>query len=334
MHTGGEPLRIVEAGYPAIAGATLLDKRDAAGRDLDHLRRMLMREPRGHAGMYGAILVEPDHPDADLAVLFCHNEGYSTMCGHGVIALARYAVDKGWVTMRGGEATVRIQCPCGLVSASVASRDDNGAPRVTFVSVPAFAAHLDRAIDTREWGPLRVDVGYGGAYYAIVDAGTLGLNVRESSLRDLADAGAAVSAAVSEQLPLTHPETPALGFLYGTILTDGATGLDAPSANVTVFAGRQIDRSPCGSGVTARLAVAHKRRMADLGETGRFSGPTGSEFTGMIVEAMQFGPYPAVRVEVGGTAHYLGECIFRAEDDDPLADGFDLDQRSSMASRR
>lgn len=324
MHTGGEPLRIVEAGYPEIPGATILQKRAHAARELDHLRRLIMLEPRGHAGMYGAIPVEPDHPKADLAVLFCHNEGYSTMCGHGVIALGRYAVDKGLVPAKEPETEVRIQCPCGLVPAKVEVR--NGRPgRVRFLSVPAFGALLDKTVETRTWGPVGVDIGYGGAFYAIVPAATLGLDVTASEVRDIVDAGAAISEAVSEQIALSHPDDPALAFLYGTILTDAGTGRDTPSANVTIFAGRQIDRSPCGSGVTAQLAVAHRRKTVRLDDLRSFSGPTGSVFQAAVKEETRCGPYPAVRVEVAGSAHYTGEALFRAEMDDPLGGGFRLD---------
>src|SRR5438093_13775431 len=146
MHTGGEPVRIVTAGYPPIPGRTILDKRRYAREQLDHLRRFLLFEPRGHADMYGVIPVEPDHPEADLAVLFMHNEGYSTMCGHAVIALARWAVDTGRVPPRRPDTAVAIQCPCGLVRA----RGDGRAGRAgaaRFESVPAFAFALDAAVD-------------------------------------------------------------------------------------------------------------------------------------------------------------------------------------------
>ncbi len=321
MHTGGEPLRIVESGYPDIPGATILDKRRHARAHLDHLRRRLMFEPRGHAGMYGAIPVAPDHPEADLAVLFCHTEGYSTMCGHGVIALGRHAVDKGLVPVREPETEVRIQCPCGLVRAWVEVAD--GKPgRVRFRSVPAFAAAPARTVASETWGPVTLDIGYGGAFYAILPAATLGLDLDTTPLRAVVDAGAEIAAAVAAQVPLDHPEDPDLAFLYGTILTDGGDGRAAPSRNVTVFAGRQVDRSPCGSGVTAQMAVAHRRKDVAPGERRRFAGLAGAVFEAAIAEDARCGPYPAVTVDVAGRAHYTGTAIFTAEADDPLADGF------------
>src|SRR5262245_60468126 len=181
MHTGGEPVRLVVAGYPEIPGTTILAKRRHAREHLDHLRRLLMFEPRGHFDMYGVLPVKPDLPDADLAVLFIHNEGYSTMCGHAVIALGRWAMDQGLGTRDGatGETRVAIQCPCGLVEASAAA---GGAVR--FRSVPAFAFALDQKVEVPGLGKVIVDIGYGGAFYALVPAARFGLDVRRSATRD------------------------------------------------------------------------------------------------------------------------------------------------------
>src|SRR5262245_6323058 len=186
MHTGGEPVRIVTAGYPPIPGDTILAKRRYARENLDHLRRLLMFEPRGHFDMYGVLPVDPDLPGADLAVLFMHNEGYSTMCGHAVIALARWAVDEGIVVRQAGETAVAIQCPCGLVEAWVAG--DGG---VRFRSVPAFAFALDAPVEVPGLGSLSLDIGYGGAFYAVLSAAAFGLDVRRSPVRDLVDAATA-----------------------------------------------------------------------------------------------------------------------------------------------
>ena len=321
MHTGGEPVRIVTAGYPDIPGATILDKRRYAREHLDHLRRFLMHEPRGHADMYGVIPVEPDHPDADLAVLFCHNEGYSTMCGHATIAMARWAVDEGVVAARAPRTKVRVQCPCGLVTAHVQVRDGR-AGRVHFESVGAFAPLLDAKVEVEGFGAVEVDIAYGGAFYAFAPASGFGLDVRTSPARTLVDAAWAVTCAAKAQLELDHPGHPDLAFLYGTILTDGTNGDDRPSANVCVFADRQVDRSPTGSGVTARMAIQKARGLAGVGDERRFSSVTGSVFSGCIVEETRVGDHEAVTVLVGGEAHYTGTARFRAEEGDPLAGGF------------
>ena len=323
MHTGGEPVRIVTAGYPAITGATLLEKRRFAREHLDQFRRLIMFEPRGHYDMYGVLPVEPDHPEAELAVLFIHNEGYSTMCGHATIALGRYAVDQGIVKPRNGEALLNLQCPCGLVRVRIVCVD--GKPgRVSFVSVPAFAFALNREIEVAGLGRIKVDIGYGGAFYAFLSAGVFGLDVRRSRTRDLVEAADRVTAAVKAQVKLEHPDDADLAFLYGTILTDGGDGKDAsmPSANICVFAASEVDRSPTGSGVTARIALMSARGGLQPGELRFFESVTGSRFTGRSVEALRTGGFNAVRVEVSGQAFYTGNSVFTVEPEDPLAGGF------------
>ncbi len=322
MHTGGEPVRIVTAGYPDIPGATILQKRRFVRDNLDHLRRLLMFEPRGHFDMYGVIPVEPDLAEADMAVLFMHNEGYSTMCGHAVIALGRYAIETGIVAANEPETNVTIQCPCGPVVAHVAVRD--GKPgRVRFESVPAFAFVLDKTVGTDAYGPVSVDIGYGGAFYAVVPADQFGLDVRTSRTRDLVDAATAVSEAVKAQVPLHHPDDDDLAFLYGTILTDGRDEFsELPSANVCVFADAQVDRSPTGSGVTARIALQHRRRLIETGQERPFESVTGALFSGKAISETTCGDFKAVSVEVGGEAHFTGECRFRLEDGDTIGNGF------------
>jgi trans-L-3-hydroxyproline dehydratase len=323
MHTGGEPTRIIVEGWPAFAAPTLLGKRREARERHDHLRRALMHEPRGHAEMYGALPVPPDHPGADLAVLFLHNEGYSTMCGHATIALARWAVDTGRVRRVEPETTVRLQCPCGLVTAHVAVNGGR-AGRVRFDSVPSFAFALDAVVPTETWGPVAVDIGYGGAFYAFLDAATIGLDVRTSPIGALVDAGAAIAEAAGHAIRLDHPDDPDLAFVYGTILTDGGTGDTTPSRNVCIFAGRQVDRSPTGSGVSARIALQVARRQTPIGARCTHESVTGAQFTAHAVREASVGQRKAVIVEVAGEAHYTGESTFRFEDDDTLRWGFRL----------
>jgi proline racemase len=323
MHTGGEPVRIVTQGYPDIPGRTILDKRRYAREHLDHMRRMLMFEPRGHADMYGVIPVAPNIAGADMAVLFMHNEGYSTMCGHAVIALGRYAVERGLVAAREPESTFTIQCPCGPVTVTVEVRGGR-AGRVRFESVPAFAFAMEKTVMTAAYGPVIVDIGYGGAFYAVVAADQFGLDVRASRTRDLIDAASAVSEAARREIPLSHPDSADLAFLYGTILTDGNDQGDGASANVCVFADAQVDRSPTGSGVTARIALQHRRKLARLGEERRFESVTGAEFTGKAVRETTCGQIKAVVVEVAGAAHFTGESRFWCEPGDEIGKGFRL----------
>jgi trans-L-3-hydroxyproline dehydratase len=322
MHTGGEPVRVIRGGYPQVPGATILAKRRYAREHLDHLRRMLMFEPRGHFDMYGALLVQPSLPGADLAVLFMHNEGYSTMCGHATIALGRYAVDYGLVPKVEPVTRIGLECPCGLVQVEV-EVSGGQAGRVHFRSVPAFLLSAQQAVQVPGAGVVTVDLAYGGAFYALAEAAAFGLDVRTSRTRDLVDAADALSAAVRAQLAIVHPVEADLGFLYGSILTDGRDRPDqGPSANICVFANSEVDRSPTGSGVTARMAARYQRGLVQAGQVCPFESVTGSVFTGEVVDPACCGDRPAVTVRVGGMAHYTGEARYWLEPDDELGRGF------------
>ncbi len=323
MHTGGEPLRIVTGGYPEVNGRNILEKRRFAREKLDHLRLFMMAEPRGHRDMYGAVLVKSDNPDADTGVLFMHNEGYSTMCGHGIIALGRYVVDNELLEVTEPETTVRFDCPCGLVEATVkVSKGKAGA--VSFKSVPSFVYSLDHFIRVPGLGDIAVDVAYGGAFYAIVDASRFKLDIMRAPSRLLLDAADTITRTVRNTISVEHPMDADLSFLYGTILTDGRDdySADEPTCNVCVFANGQIDRSPTGSGVTARLALQHARGQIGISQRRRFKSTTGSEFVGAVIEETECGQFPAIVAEVSGHANYVGEATFWLDDNDKLGEGF------------
>ncbi|AKI02507.1 proline racemase [Hoeflea sp. IMCC20628] len=322
MHTGGEPLRIVTGGYPDLPKGTILEKRAFVRDNLDHLRKILMFEPRGHADMYGALLVEPDLPGADLAVLFMHNEGYSTMCGHAIVALGRYAVDQGLVPPGKHVTVVNIECPCGLVRAEVAMRDGK-ATEVSFESVPSFLFARDKALTLGNWGKVSFDIAYGGAFYALADARQFGLKFGRDPVAGFVDAADALTREIQKTIRLSHPDADDLAFLYGTILTDGRDAwTDQPTRNVCVFADRQVDRSPTGSGVTARLAAMHARGQIGIGQERTFQSTIGSRFSGAVASVTSCGAHAAITARVSGRAFYSGKAEFTVEDDDPLAAGF------------
>lgn len=321
MHTAGEPVRIVTGGYPRLAGRTILDKRREARERHDHLRRALMLEPRGHAGMYGVIPVEPGSAGAAIGALFMHNEGYSTMCGHATVALGRWLVESGRVPPVEPLTRFALELPCGVVQVAC-DLAGGKVTRTTFESVPAFASHRDLLVEVGGGlGPVRLDIAYGGAFYAILPSTALGLDFLATPLARLTEAAVAVTEAVRRSVPISHPEAEDLGFLYGTILTDGAPP-PAPSFNLCVFAERQIDRSPTGSGVTARMALDHARGAIGTGVERTFMGPTGLPFGARVIR--EAGSPGSVIVAVSGTSAFSGEATFRLEDDDPLAHGFAL----------
>ncbi|WP_274626644.1 proline racemase family protein [Arvimicrobium flavum] len=323
MHTGGEPVRIVTGGYPPLPKGTILEKRAHVRDTLDHLRRLLIYEPRGHFDMYGALLVEPDLPGGDLAVLFMHNEGYSTMCGHAVIALGRYAVDEGLVARVEPVTTVNIECPCGMVVASVEVKDGR-AGAVSFESVPSFLFARDLAVDLEPYGRIVFDIAYGGAFYALAECRQFGLEFGRNRVRDFVDAATALTDRVKREHPPAHPDAEDLGFLYGTILTDGGDGSGGvPTRNVCVFADAEVDRSPTGSGVTARLAAMHARGGIAPGETRLFESIVGSRFTGSVARTLVLADgRPGIAARVGGRAHYTGRAEFWLEEGDELGRGF------------
>lgn len=322
MHTGGEPVRIVTGGYPPVPAGTILEKRAYVRDHLDHLRKVLMFEPRGHYDMYGVLPVKPDLPGADLAVLFMHNEGYSTMCGHATIALGRYAVDQGLVEKREPVTTVNIEAPCGMVVASV-EVEDGKAGAVSFESVPAFLYAGDREVALPGAGKVRFDIAYGGAFYALADCRQFGLEFGKSRVRDFVDAATALTGKLKAEFPLSHPAHADLGFLYGTILTDGKDEFsDEPTKNVCVFAEAEVDRSPTGSGVTARLAAMHAKGRIGIGQERLFESITGSRFSGAVERTTREGGHQAIVARVGGRAFYSGKAEFSVEPEDELGRGF------------
>ncbi len=315
-HTAGEPLRIVTDGYPTIPGATMLERRSYARQHLDHLRRVLIHEPRGHADMYAAVLTPPASDDGDVGVLFLHNEGYSTMCGHGILAIVKAGIEHG--LFDADPAAIRIDTPAGRVVAT-ARLAGSRVRDVSFINVPSF---VDREITVEVEGLGAVDctIAYGGAYYAYVDAPTLGLPLDADHAGPLIRHGRAIKDAVARQCRLRHPTGDAdLDFLYGTIFV--APTPDAHSRNVCVFADGELDRSPTGTGVSGRAAIHHAR--GELGsEWIRIESILGTSFEVRVVDTLTLGDRPAIVPEVRGRAHLIGRAEWSLEDGDPLPDGF------------
>jgi len=324
MHSAGEPVRLVVEGYPPLEGDTLLAKRRFVRERLDHVRRALMLEPRGHAEMYGVIPTAPSHPDCALAVLFMHNSGYSTMCGHATIAIGRWAVERGLVPATAPTTRFNLECPCGPVAVAV-EWDGRRAGAVAFESVPAFVERHGDALDLPGHGRVGFDIAYGGAFYAILPASRLGLDLLGDPLGRLVDAAGALTDAIRTTRRIDHPSEPDLAFLYGTILTDGeAPRSGRPTRNLCVFGDGQVDRSPTGSGVTARIALDVATGALAIGEAREFRGASDVPFRGTALRRASFAGRDAVIVGVSGTAHYAGEATFTVEDDDPLRDGLAL----------
>lgn len=319
-HAAGEPLRLIVAGLDPIPGRTILEKRRYAREHLDGLRRSLVFEPRGHADMYGAILTEPERPDGDAGVLFMHNEGWSTMCGHGVIAVATIAVETGLLPRA---ADIRLDAPAGRVVAHPVLRGDRVAS-VAFENVPSFVVALDQTVAVPGIGSIRYDLAFGGAFYAYVDAAAYGLELSPAGYRALIEAGMAIKRAVASSREVSHPFEADLSFLYGTIFTGPARAKGARSRNVCVFAEGEVDRSPTGTGVSGRVAIEHARGRLGEGEAFVVESILDTTFTGSVVGTTRFGPYAAVVPRIEGSAWITGRSESWIAPDDPLREGFIL----------
>ena len=319
-HAAGEPLRVIVSGVDAIPGATIVEKRRYAREHLDGLRTSLLFEPRGHADMYGAIPTEPATSDGDLGVLFLHNEGWSTMCGHGIIALTTVLFETG---MRSWSDELRIDAPAGRIVAHPRRRGARVAS-VAFENVPSFAYALDEDVTVPGLGRVRYDIAFGGAFYAYVEAAPLGLVLASERYRDLIDAGTRIKRAVMRASEIRHPFEPELSFLYGTIFTAPAVSAGARSRNVCVFAEGEVDRSPTGTGVSGRLALERARGRLEVGEPFVVESIIGTRFTGRILRDTEVGPHRAVVSEVEGSAWIVGRHEFAIAPDDPLRAGFIL----------
>ena len=326
-HTAGEPLRIITGGIPPIPGDTILAKRRYAKAHLDRLRTALMWEPRGHADMYGCILTEPVTPDGDLGVLFLHNEGWSTMCGHGVIGLVKVGIETGLIAPA---EVVRLDTPAGRVTAFPRFGDDGRVLDVAFHNVPSYVAGLDREVDVPGLGRVRYDLAFGGAYYAYVHAAAVGVEMTPAGFRDLIDKGTRIKQAVMAADPPVHPFEPDLSLLYGTIFVgplqtsevSGKPLRSLRSREVCIFADGEVDRSPTGTGVSGRVAIHHARGELAIGQPMVIESILGTTFTGEIVEETTFGPYAAVIPQVTGTAYIVGRNELLIDPDDPLGEGF------------
>jgi trans-L-3-hydroxyproline dehydratase len=326
-HTAGEPLRLIIEGWPAPKGRTMLERRTWARQRQDHLRRAVMFEPRGHTDMYGALLTEPERADSMAGVLFMHNEGFSTMCGHGVIAVVTIAVERGLIQGAASDASqFVIDAPAGQIRAEahvVMRKGKRRVDRVSFVNVPSFvlAAAVPVKLGARQ---LQVDVAFGGAFYAIVDSEAVGLPISSAHLPALREAGMTIKREIESAISVVHPIETGLAGVYGTIFTGPPTVAGADLRNVTIFADREVDRSPCGTGTCAVLAVLDAMQLVDHDKPFVHESVIGTTFSARVVSRTTVGEFAAVVPELTGSAWITGEHTFVVDEDDPLRKGFRL----------
>ena len=304
-----------------LPGATILDKRRYAAEHLDDVRKLLVFEPRGHADMYGCFVTDPVDEGGDLGVVFFHNAGYSTACGHGTIALVTWALESGVLPVTGAETTVVVDAPSGRLT-TLARIEEGKVQSVRFTNVPSFVRAEGVTVPTSV-GDVRLDISYGGAFYASVHAPDVGVSVKPEDVTTLIALGREIKRAIEKEHDVVHPEEPELRDIYGVIFfegTDSDEGLG--QRNVTIFADGEVDRSPCGSGTSARLALLDKSGALPRGQTLVHTGIVDGIFRARVSGDADVAGIPAVITEVEGSAYVCGFNHFELDPDDPLGTGF------------
>jgi len=321
-HTEGMPTRVITGGVGVLPGATMAERRTILMKERDDLRTFFVHEPRGHSAMSGAILQPPTRPDADVGVLFIEVSGWLPMCGHGTIGVATVLVETGMVAVTEPVTTIRLDAPAGLVTAKVAVRDGR-AESVTLENVPSFAADLDATVEVPGHGTLAYDLAFGGNFYAFVRAQDLGVTFDRAHKDDIMRAGLAVMDAINEHAGPRHPADPAIGGLkHVAVLAPDST--PAHTRHAMVIHPGWFDRSPCGTGTSARLAQLHARGELALGEDMTNESFIGTRFTGRAVAATEVAGLPAVVPSITGRAWITGTAQYLLDPDDPFPHGFEL----------
>ncbi|MGE7772172.1 proline racemase family protein [Viridibacillus arvi] len=324
VHVAGEPLRIITDGLPEIKGDTQLERRAYCMEHLDYIREVLMLEPRGHHGMYGCIITPPASPHADFGVLFMHNEGWSTMCGHGIVGVITMGIETGRFIVTEENQKFIIDSPAGEI---VAYAKCNGSivEAVSFENVPSFVLEKDMpvSIDGHEFN---VDISFGGAFYAVVKSKEMSLKVNTKDLPAIQKWGTKIKRYIEDKIDVVHPLESGLRGIYGVIFSDDPVGENADLRNVTIFADEQIDRSPCGTGTCARLASLYAH--GELEDQGSFvhESITDGQFIGEILSISNVAGYEAVIPKVTGEAFLTGFHQFLVDPRDSLPRGFLLEE--------
>lgn len=323
-HTAGEPFRILTGDFPELHGDSILDKRAYALEHLDDIRRLVINEPRGHADMYGCFVTSPEDHLGDLGVVFFHNAGYSTACGHGTIALVTWALESGRIQVTAERMNLTVDAPSGRLQTE-ATMAGGRVASVRFRNVPSFVHSTDLPVETSE-GEFLVDVSYGGAFYASFDCADLGVEVEPKNLDRFISLGREIKKDLEKRHDIVHPDDDRLRDVYGVIfyerLPDEAEMLC--QRNVTVFADGEVDRSPCGSGTSARLALLDASGELARGRELVHRSIVDTVFTASVTGDSTVGGGPAVITEVEGSAFLTGHHEFVLDPDDPVGTGFIL----------
>lgn len=345
MHAAGEPGRVILGGVPDVPGDTMFAKREYFERHLDNIRKLMLREPRGYPGLCCNVVLPPTDPRAAAGFVIMEQTEYPPMSGSNLICTATALLEMGVIAATEPTTTFLLEAPAGLIGVTAAV--ENGRCKsITFENVPAFAVHLDAPVEVAGLGTVKVDVAYGGMFYAIVEARPLGFRISPDEGRELVRVGEIIKAAAREQLPVTHPDNPAVSGVSILEFTAPATRPQGPLRNTVVISSGRfdgtrpetwtgvLDRSPCGTGTCARMAVMHAKGSLGLHEDFVHEGILGTTFTGRLVRETKVGPYPAVVPTITGSAYVYSISNYVLDPDDPFPEGFTVgDIWSAMDDR-
>jgi proline racemase len=332
-HAGGEPGRVIVGSVLDVPGKTMFEKKVYLETRADQLRRRMLREPRGYPAANCNLILPPTRPDADAGFVIMEQTEYPPMSGSNTICVVTVLIETGMVPAREPITRLKLETPAGLVAVE-AEVADGKVTRVTFENVPAFAVHLDAPVEVPTLGTVTVDVAYGGMFYVIADAARLGLRLAPEEARDIVRLGEMIKAAAREQLPVVHPENPAISGVTIAQLSGPPASAGAAARNAVVVSSGALDwnrpaswtgtldRSPCGTGTCAKMATLHAKGKLALGQDFAHEGILGTIFTGRLVRETRVGPYPAVIPTLSGTAWITGFAQYVVDPDDPFPDGF------------
>ncbi len=324
-HTAGEPTRIIVEGFPQVKGRTMAERMDYLKTNMDWLRKSLMREPRAHRDMFGGIFLPPLDPEADAAVIYMDGGLYYNMCGHASLGICAMMVETGRVEITPPKTLVKLETPAGIVAGTVTTNAEGDIEEVSLVDVPSFAFCLDRQIDLPGHGKITVDISYGGNFFVIVDYRELGLkSIDPEHTDELIKIGIAVRTAANEQIKVQHPVKTHIQAIDICMITAPPSGPHADARNIVILGEAQADRSPCGTGTCARMALMHRKGLLPVGKEFRHESSIRSVFKGEILEETRVGDFPAIIPKISCRPFLTGFHSFVIDPDDPFAEGFAL----------
>lgn len=322
-HTMGEPTRVIIGGIPTIPGKTMSEKKHYLENEMDHLRTSVMLEPRGHNDMFGSIITPQTDDAADFGIIFMDGGGYLNMCGHGSIGAVTIAVETGLVDLVEPITTVTMDTPAGIVKGE-AKVEGGKVKEVSIVNVPAFLYKEDVEIEVPELGKIKLDIAFGGSFFAILHADQLGLKVEPKNTQQIVKYALEIREIINREVEIKHPELPHINTVDLVEIYDEPTHPDANYKNVVIFGQGQVDRSPCGTGTSAKMATLYKKGMLKEGEEFVYESILGTLFRGKILGFENVGDYTAIIPQITGSAYITGFNHFMIDPDDPVKYGFVL----------